>query len=175
MWITASPLLPLINVMCHFRAQQKRNVEDILPRLRLLRYCLRHTLPSWLGAIWPTSRATAALSPTTSMPMHTDCTFNTSTDTWRTGVPQKNRLKCCKFICICLLFLTYFKTNQGFGLTTSLVGSSAVLWEVALTVSGDTASSCSWTVIASAGLSVAICSLMVSLKPEIDMSSVFHT
>lgn len=54
-----------------------------LPRLRLLRYCLRLTFPSWLGVTWPTSRATAVLSPMASMPTHTDCTFNTSTDTWR--------------------------------------------------------------------------------------------
>lgn len=64
--------------------------DFFLPRLRLLRYCLRQTLPSWLGVTWPTSRATAVLSPSASMPTHTDCTFSTSTDTWRGGVHENS-------------------------------------------------------------------------------------
>lgn len=57
-----------------------------LPRLRLLRYSLRPMLPSWLGVTRPTSRVTAELSPTASMPTHNVWTFSTSTDTWRRTV-----------------------------------------------------------------------------------------
>lgn len=64
----------------------------------------------------------------------------------------------------------YFQTSQNY-FTISLLGSS-VLWEVALTVSGDTPPSSSGTITTSAALSVALCSLMASLKPEIDTSSV---
>lgn len=59
-----------------------------LPRLRLLMYSLRLMLPSCLGASRPTSRATAELAPTASIPTHTDCTFSTSTETYRRGQSQ---------------------------------------------------------------------------------------
>lgn len=65
--------------------------DVVLPRLRLLRYCLRLTLPSWLGVTWPTSRATTVLSPTASMPTHTDLTFSTSTDTWKSAEHQNSQ------------------------------------------------------------------------------------
>lgn len=106
-----------------------------IPRLRLLRYCRRLTLPSWLGVIWPTSSATAELSPTTSMLAHTDCTFSTSTDTWKRD-NQRHRGVGVHF--------TIRKARFGVHkyLTRSLVGSS-MLWDVALTLSGEAAPSCS--------------------------------
>lgn len=79
---------------------------------------------------------------------------------------------CQLFLFFSQLFPTLFQYFQSFlQLTISFVGSS-VLWEVALTVSGDTPPSCSWPVAASAALSVVLCSLMASLKPEMDTSSV---
>lgn len=83
-----------------------------LPRLRLLRYCLRLTLPSWLGVTRPTSRATATLSPTTSMPTHTDCTFSTSTDTWRRGRNINIIIFCVCKLCFSLQgFYTFYIQN----------------------------------------------------------------
>lgn len=140
-------------------------VDFSLPRLRLLRYCLRLTLPSWLGVTCPTSRATAVLSPTASMPTHTDCTFNTSTDTWRRGTHKNSQETYSQHHQ--LQGFLYFVLSKFWYLTKSLVGSS-MLWEVALTVSGDTPPSCSWPITAS----VALCSLTGSLKPEMDTSSV---
>lgn len=66
-----------------------------------------------------------------------------------------------------------YLSNKSEYLTMSLVGSS-ILWDVALTLSGEAPPSCSWEVTASVALSVALCSLMASLKPDMDTSSAKH-
>lgn len=69
------------------------------------------------------------------------------------------------------VYISFTASYESKYLTMSLVGSS-VLWEAALTVSGETPPSCSCPIAASATLSVALCSLMASLKPEMETSSI---